>query len=307
MRDILLPRCLRLALAWGILFPLPSSTYADQKGMVADFEDVGTWRLKSSSGLKPGLWFAGDIFLSGSTGEKRHDQFVGELKFAFDSSGPGPFRVQFERKKMSLLRGFLTGVEFEANPRGLPVSVRFVIEDARHRTYTSAPVLLEGDLWRSYRLAINEKTIPRFSECRFPASLKAVVLEADHPCEGSVFLDDIRLTGQFTRRDRLSLFPVYDDIYYDPGKPVVVRYRLRNGRQEAVEARVTLEATRIGGKILRKIERKEKIPGWGNSVVEFDLGLLPVGAYSAFVTAAARLRPACRRSSRRSPQANAHH
>ena len=289
----MIPPSLRPALAplsLLLLSLLPAPALADgpsQKRIVVDFEDVGTWRMAPESvGTKPQAWWAGVSYLGGSSKEKDHDNYVGELKFAFDPAQPAPYRVSYLRQKMTLVSGFLDGIEFDADSQGLPVSVRFVVGDTAGKKFTTAAVALQGG-WAPYRIELNEKTLPHFADCRFPAHLERIVLEADKPCEGSVFLDDIALTGTFARRDQLSIFPVADlnAPAYPPGQPVVLRYRLRNARPAPLPVATRIVVRDFSGREIFSGERRDAVPACGQAMAEFSLPALPVGAYAAAVTA----------------------
>ncbi len=115
-----------------------------QKVVVADFEDFGTWRMRDSKGMLPGAVWPMDANLSGTDKQKFHGDAVGELKFHFDPDGKGPFYAGFERYKMSLVSGFIAGIEFDANANGLPVMMRFQIVDGTGEKFTTRPVAIAG-------------------------------------------------------------------------------------------------------------------------------------------------------------------
>lgn len=260
---------------------------ADQKKIVTDFEDFGTWRMKESSGVKPGYWWPAYLNLSGSDLVKYHEDYVGELRFSFDPQGKGPFVIGFERFKMSGLSGFLNGIEFDADARQLPVSLRFVIQDSTNKAFRTAPIALTGNGWMHYRLEINAETLKGFADCKFPARLKRISLESATPCEGSIFLDDIALTGRFTKRDQIGLTPIYDGVYYPPGKNITLHYRLRNARQEALSGDVNVEVKDFAGKKLLSKNAATSLAANGVAEVAFEIGALPIGAYEVVVTAKA--------------------
>lgn len=286
---IALPLRMALAPALALLLSLLPALGDDpvQKRIVIDFEDVGTWRMDAgSTGTKPQAWWAGVSYLSGSAKEKRHDNYVGELKFAFDPAQPAPYRVSYLRQKMTLVSGFLDGIEFDADSQGLPVSVRFVIGDSAGKKFTTAAAALQGG-WASYRIDINEKTLPHFADCRFPAHLERIVMESSQPCEGSIFLDDVALTGDFARRDQLWIFPVADltTLALPPDQPVTLRYRLRNAKAAPLPVTTKIVVRDFSGREVFSGQRNDTVPAYGQATAEFSLPALSIGPYAAAVTA----------------------
>ncbi|PAW78901.1 MAG: hypothetical protein B9S32_05845 [Verrucomicrobia bacterium Tous-C9LFEB] len=257
---------------------------AEQKKVIVDFEDFGTWRMREDSGIKPGAWWPANVGLSGSNLAKYHDDYVGELRFVFDPAGKGPFAIGFERAKMSVVSGFLSGIEFDANAGKLPVSLRFVIQDSTNRSFRTAPIAISGEGWNHYRLDLNASTVPGFADCKFPARLKRVTLVSDTACEGSLFLDDLALTGRFTKLDQISMTPIYEGIYYPPEKNVTLRYRLRNAHAEELSGAVQLEIKDFSGKKLQSKEAPVTLPSTGSAEISFELGKLPIGAYEVALT-----------------------
>lgn len=252
---------------------------ANQKKIVTDFEDYGTWRLRENYGVKPGAWWPASICLSGSNAAKFHDDHVGELKFAFDPESKGPFILHFERTKMTQVSGFLDGIEFDADAQGHPVSIRFQIIDAANRKFPTESVALSGEGWQHYRLDLNAETVRNFKDIRFPARLHRISLEAQTPSEGTVFLDDIALTGKFTKKGHLSLTPIYEGIYYPPNEPVTLRYRIRNARPEVLSGTVEIQVRDLSEKEIFKGQAPFTVDATGSAELSFEVGSFPVGAY----------------------------
>lgn len=285
---------MKRSLCWSVACLLVGSVFsfglthvqaAEQKKVIVDFEDFGTWRMRENAGIKPGTWWPTGVDFSGSNRAKYHDDYVGELRFAFDPAGKAPFVAGFERQKMMVVSGFLNGIEFDADARALPVSLRFVIQDSANGQFRTAPIALTGEGWKHYRLDLNATTVPRFAECKFPARLKRVTLESATPCEGSVFLDDIALTGRFTKRDQIAATAIYDGIYYPPDKNVTLHYRLRNARDEELATGVHIDIKDFSGKKLLSKEAQVALPATGAAEVTFEIGKLPIGAYEVALTA----------------------
>jgi len=272
----LLCRCGAIA---AVLAAIANAGAASQKKIVADFEDFGTWRMKESSGLKPGAWWPAEVDLAGSDADKDRDDLVGELKFSFDPQGAGPFRAGFERSKMSLVSGFLDGIEWDAKSGGLPVSLQFQIQDASGKLFTTHPVALSGGDWRHYRLGLDAANLPGFANCKFPARLKRITVEAASPCEGRVFLDDVAITGTFAKQDRLSITPVYDGLAHLPGQEVALTYRLRSTLSEKMAGDLKMELRDFEGNLLLTRQAPFSIGPAGEALVSWKIGSFPLGAY----------------------------
>lgn len=258
---------------------------APQKKIIADFEDFGTWRMKDQSGVAPGAWWPAEIGLAGSDAAKGRDDLVGELKVAFGPEGAGPFAAGFERAKMSQASGFLDGIEWEAQANELPVAIRFQIQDASNKVFTTKPTPLTGKDWKHYRIELNADTLPGFANCKFPARLRRVTVEASAPCKGSVFLDDLAITGRFTKKDRLTITPIYEKISHLPDEDVTLRYRLRNIAPESMSGTLRLEVRDFQGKSLLTKESPFSIEPTGAGEVAFPIGKFPLGAYEVSLNA----------------------
>ena len=272
----------------ALLALIPALPAATQKKVVVDFEDFGTWRLKDVSGLKPGAMWPVDVDFSGVDSAKRHQDMVGEMKFSFDPQSKGPFYISYERQKMTLVSGFVDGIEFEADGRGLPVAIRFVVEDAAKEKFRTKPVALTGEGWQSYRTELNAETVPDFAKIKFPVRLSRVIVQSDEPTTGSVFLDDITLTGRFAKKDTLSVQPVYTGIVQLPNELVPLKYRLRNARPEEMSGKLSIEMRDFAGQLLHTDAQDFKIPAAGSADTVFELKGLPIGAYEVAVKAEAK-------------------
>jgi len=260
---------------------------AEQKKVIVDFEDFGTWRTTDMSGVLPGAWWPADLGLSGTQGAKGQDEYVGEMKFAFDPASKGPYSLTFNRQKMTLANGFLSAVEFEADARNFPVSLRFEFQDAANKTFRTKPIALSGNGWKPYRLDINAETLPGFAKCKFPARLKRIILESSEAVTGSAFIDNLTLVGSFTKKDQLSILPIYEGIYYLPDQDVTLKYRLRNANPQAITGGLTWEVRDFASRQVATSEAKISLPAFGATEVSAPLGRLPIGAYNVVLKAQA--------------------
>ncbi len=281
------PRAVRQVLlsSLGLLSLAVSAPAASQKCIVADFEDFGTWRMRESGGLKPGAWWPAEVGLSGSDAAKDRDGLTGELKFAFGPTGTGPYFATFERVKMSQTSGFLDGIEWEANANNQPVALNFQIRDSANQTFRTTSVPLTGEGWQHYRLALNPETMPGFEKCKFPARLSRVTVEAKQACQGTVFLDNLALTGRFAKKDRLTVLPVYDKISHLPGEDIRLEYELRNASPEPVHGTLEITVKDFQGHHMLKKESPVSLEGLGTSKVLFPIEAFPLGAYEVALTA----------------------
>ncbi len=259
--------------------PLP------QKRVVADFEDVGTWRALDSVGVKPGIWFSGGIFLAGSPKEFFQGTHGGELRFAFDPKSKGPFKAEFERAKMSLVEGFLQAVEFHANSMNLPVSVGFILRDKDGKSFRVKPISLKGEGWKHYSIPLSVDSVSSWKNARPPLRLERIILESPVACEGKIYLDDVTLVGTFPRKDRLTITPVYEGIFQEPDKPVQLRYRIRSALPGEVPVKVHIDLLSFDGKNLATRKENVLIDSYGEKEVTLNFGELPIGAYEVTIRA----------------------
>ena len=256
---------------------------AQQRVVVADFEDVGTWRAVANTGSVPGAWFAGAVWMSGTREVAFNGECAGEIRFEFDHAAEGPRRLAFRRAKMSLVSGFIDGVEFDADARGHAVSLRFALVDSANRRHMTPAVSLDKKGWARYRVDLSEAAWPEASKVSHPSRLEEVVLVASEGGRGSVFLDDLALTGAFSRKDRISLFPLYSGINYEPGRPSVLRYRARNAGEALPGAEFSLSVFAPDGREVHRAEASADLPSKGERIVGFTVPGQPAGAYEAIL------------------------
>ncbi|MDR1282969.1 MAG: hypothetical protein LBK99_19425 [Opitutaceae bacterium] len=255
-----------------------------QRRIIADFEDAGTWRVVANHGTTPGAWFSGGTWMGGSQNAKFADEWVGEMRFNFAADATtGQRRMAFRRAKMSRTSGFLDGIEFDADSRGHSASLRFVLLDSIKKRHTTPPVRLGPAGWRRHRLALDASTWPAFDTVRFPASIEQIILDADTGGAGSLYMDDLALTGTFTRKDALEITPVYSGIHYEPGKPPLLQYRARNASPAPVKLETTLTVTSFTGAPVFSGRATATADAHGQARLRFALPALPVGAYTALL------------------------
>lgn len=275
-------------LAWGAaavcgLAGMPPARADEPDRLVlADFEDVGTWRARPVSGVPPEGWFSGNMFLASSQREHGRGRYCGELRFVF-AADRGPGEITLEREKASRTSAFIRAVEFEANAKNLPVALAFDIEDSAKRVFRSRPVALSGDAWKTYHLDLNAETVPGFADLRPPAVVRKLRLTAGAGTAGSVYLDDLRVLGRVSKAHKLTVLPVYQGLATTPGQAVEPAYVIRNAAPQPLEATVRLAAGAYGGDAAAEATQRVTLPAGGEATVRFNLGRLPVGSYHATV------------------------
>lgn len=252
--------------------------------IVEDFNDVGTWRAVENKGLVSGTWFAQGVFMGASELETSDRGRLGEIRFAFNPKYKGQHSVAFERYKASLSNGFLSKIGFEADSKGLPVSLRFVLADMDHNFYTTDSVPLSGEGWEAYTLDLNADTVPGWNEARPPLSLRRVVLEASEGISGSIYLDNISLYGEFPRKDLIAIKPVYEGISYAPEQSIDLGYQIFNGSASDKALSVSIDVLSVYGKTVYRRTRSLELGSDSAEEVRFAVPELPIGPYAAKIT-----------------------
>ena len=248
--------------------------------IIGDFEDVGTWRARSVRGTPPEAWFSGNMVLGASTNEHCNGDYVGELKFMFEKSGPDANEITLERVKMSRTSSFIEAIEFKANAKGHEVALAFDLVDSTNRTFRTAKVPVSGEGWRSMRLEINERTVPEFAEIRMPVVVRYIRLISDRPETGRIYLDDLTLVGRVGDADKITIFPRYTGLAHEPDRPVELTYRLRSAAAAELRGALSLEVRDYAGGPARTVEQSFMLPPAGDANITVDLGEMPQGSYS---------------------------
>ena len=124
--------------------------------IIEDFSDVGTWRAWSRQNVTPGKWFGADLVLGATPDASRDDGYAGKLRFDFaDPAKTGS--IEYQRAKASQPEVFADGVEFDADARGIPGKIRFILEDTNGKRFATEPVELTGSGWKRYRSEAGRK------------------------------------------------------------------------------------------------------------------------------------------------------
>lgn len=252
----------------------------DSRYIVADFEDISTWRTGAVAGVPSTAWFSGGMFLGSSGAEKCADQFVGEIRYAF-VEGSGNKEIVFERVRASETSAFIDAIEFQGNPKGIQCALSFELMDAAGKRFRTDRVAMEGSEWKTYRIDINDKTVRDYAKMKSPAKLRRVFFSSSEQkaVSGSAFIDNITLVGAITRERKVSIWPIYRRLNAQPGKPVQVEYRVRNASPEVRTVAFDLQAQNSFGQRVGDVKKDITIKGYGQEVVSIDLGRLPIGPY----------------------------
>ncbi len=247
-------------------FPL----FAD-KAVVEDFTDCGTWRNRERSGHRPGTWFSANQSLCGAPCKDRPDGYAGVVNYDFT----GKHAVTgFERYKvLASASVYADAIEFAANRMGQDVKVRFILRDAKRKNIYTPFVTLKGLGWQNYRLMLNDKKMV------LPVRLRRVIFAFNDAEKGHVLIDDIALCGDVSRKNRLTVKPVYRTISHAPGKDVKLSYLIRSGMSKNVQATVKLQVFDYNDRKVYESEKPVDVDGCGVKIADFDIGKHPIGAY----------------------------
>ncbi len=246
--------------------------------VIEDFSDVGTWRTWEVANTTPGRWFAADLVLSAEPDSSRDDGYAGKLKFDFaDASKTG--KLDFCRAKASLPEVFADAVEFDADSKGVRGRFAFTLEDSAGRTLRTQSAELSGAGWRRYRSPI---TIHGFAP---PYKLEKIHFEADGVAgKGEILIDDIAFTGTVSSQRLITIRPQLAPLANVPGEKLHAAYRLRNAAPEEITGVLRIVLQDLRGEQTAQAEKTVRIPPFGSVPVHFELPPQKIGSYHADVT-----------------------
>ncbi|MDD3153702.1 MAG: sugar-binding protein [Victivallaceae bacterium] len=250
--------------------------HAEDRLIIEDFSDVGTWRTAPLANITPGKWFSADLELGATPDGSRDDKYAGKIRFhAADSKKP--VLIDFQRFKAYLPEVFLRAVEFDADPRGISCEFRATIEDAAGKRFSTKPQRISGNNWQRVRLEFappKEATPPyKFHKLHFRADQVAG--------ENFVLIDDIALVGDASRKRRVSIRPVAEArLISAPGKEIARTYRFRNAGDKPLLGEVRCEVIDYDGRKVFEKKASLSLPA-GNRPVhsQWMLPALPEGCY----------------------------
>ncbi len=277
----------------GLVFEDALGT-STMKYVVEDFEEFTTWRTWASNTGQPKgeRYFGGYTYLCGErNAAKAHaGQGVGILRYHFKDAGKGPFRMWCTRGDVWIQEAVMDKITFQANPQGYPCRIWFEITDARGKKAQTPKVRLEGNEWREYAVATTPKAMPATGSMKMPFRLKMLFMQGDKGGKGDILLDDIAVVGAVDRSKRISIRPVYEGLAFEPNKPVVAKYTVRNALDKQVQ--LPLRARLYSSyDVKRRHPIAEKsvplsLAAYGRTQVDIDFGALPYGHYELVLTVA---------------------
>ena len=257
------------------LAALCTSVGAADRLIVEDFSDVGTWRTNGVRNVTPGKWFGADLCLGGTPDASRDDGYAGKLLFHFaDPAQKGA--LDFLRAKAGQPEVFADGVELDVDPRGVTGSFSFTLEDAEGKQFRTVPVAFSGKGWRRCRSEVGEAA-KKFTG---PFKLAKVHFEAQGVSgSGYILVDDIAMTGDVSRRRRISIRPVLSPLATAPGKPGKTSYRFRNASSGLVEGNVRCRLFDWSDKVVMDKTFPVSVKPFGSAVLDVPLPALEIGCY----------------------------
>ncbi len=257
--------------------------------VIEDFEDLSSWRVWADNTAQPEgeRSYGGYTYICGiRSREARSGQAVGQLRYCFKNPRPNTENwLRAKRGTVSAEAAIIDGIAFDANPQGYPCQISFEIIDARGRKIHTPRVELAGDAWQRHRIDLRAAAWPPGAGLTPPMRIEHLFLHSRQGGEGDVLLDDIAVIGTVSRDRRVTIKPVWESLAYDPARPLVVQYRLRNALDipvtEPLVARLYSSFDPMRARALVERTVPVTIPKWGETVVAVDFGQMPYGHYEA--------------------------
>ena len=248
-----------------------SATPADPgRIMLDDFADISSWLGGPGKGARPGSAHPFNFNLGSVPDSRRDDGFAGAL--CFDTVAPGG-EARFGKNRIFLLKLRPQAVRFSADAEGHAGEVSFSFVDRFDRVFRTRGVRIEGAGYRDYRLELNADTVPEFDKINFPVAMREIFYRNDAPAVGRILLDDLCYEGDVSDPGRqISIHPDYRKLDHAPGEPIVMSYRLRNGRPEPVELALELKVYDAERKLLLSRKTSVKLDAFGFGRAAFNLG-----------------------------------
>ncbi len=261
--------------------------------VLEDFEDLSSWRTWADNTAQPEgeRYYGGYTYICGVLDEKApYGKAAGRIRYCFkeprDKNAVNWLRAK--RGRVSEIESFMDSIEFAADPQGYPCSINFEIFDSKGRKVHTPAVTLEGSGWRKCVIDLSADAWPEASKLSPPYRIEHLWLRSKKGGTGDVLIDNITATGVTARGNRISIKPVWEGMAYDPGKPVAVKYTVRNGlgMEACSELKAELFAASDPKKKnpLRSISIPLKLKAFEERVVTVDFGRLQNGSYEAEIS-----------------------
>ena len=97
--------------------------------------------------------------------------------------------------------------------------------------------------------------------------------------KGEIYIDDIALIGDISKKQRYTIQPMYNGIAVLPGQNVVREYLVRNGSNKKADATVKLEVYNYNDVKVFSSSKQLVVSPNGCSNISLDAGKLSEGAY----------------------------
>ncbi len=268
----------------------------EMRFVVEDFEDLSSWRVWADNTAQPEgeRSYGGYTFVCGVRNPTAPGgQAVGQLRTCFkEPSANGRNSLRAKRGTVTAHEAIIDGIRFDANPQGYPCRITFELMDVGGKKLHTPAVELSGDQWASHAIDLSAAAWPAGTALRYPLRIEHLFLSSDTGGTNDVLLDNIALVGTVSRDRRVTIKPVWEGLAYDPSRPLVVKYRLRNALDapvtEPLVARLYSSFDPMRARVLVERTVPVTIPTWGEALVAVDFGKMPYGHYEVDLSLDAR-------------------
>ena len=247
------------------------------KFIVEDFADISIWRAFLHKGGLPGKWFPFDYGIGGEPDPVRSDGFSGKVYFHF---GPQGGTVSFRRHRVTGAGAVAAdAVEYDIDTRNIPCRIAWGLRDAKGKTFQTDFKEVQSEKYVTVHHELSKKTVNKWNELVPPVRLWSMVLQTAHPGKGYVNIDDIRLCGEFSRKQAVRIFPVYAPLARTPNAPFILKYRLSNNTNEPLSGsfRSILFDFELGKR--NEAKQEVRLRPQERKIVEIAVPALPPGSY----------------------------
>ncbi len=256
--------------------------------VVEDFEDFGSWRTWGVNTAQPEgeRMYGANLWLSGlhSPEQAYEGDGVGQFRYWFKDN-PEPKRLWAKRGTVAADEAIIEEIRFQANPQGYRCTIDFELLDAKGQKFRTPGVELQGEEWKEYVIRIDVAGVPYLPNLTLPFRVEHIFLNGTAGGKGDVLLDNITLVGSVDRTKRIQIKRIYEGMVYDPERPLVVTYRVRNAldRKVTIPLEAALHSSFDPHFQKPVVERKQQVtlPAHGHVDVPVDFGNAGAGHYLA--------------------------
>ena len=249
-----------------------------------DFADISSWLGGYGPGARPGAAHPFSFSFGSVPDPRREDGWAGAMHF--DTVAPRG-EARFGKNSIFKMPAVPAALLISADPEGNAGEVRFAFVDRFDRTFTTVPVRIEGRGWKDYRLDLNAETLPGYEKIGFPIALRTIFYRNDKPAKSRILLDDFFYIADMSNpAKQLEVRPDYTALNRPAGEPVLLSYRLRNARNERIDASLELKVYDPERKLVQSRRAKASVGAGGFGRVSFRLDpFRRFGGYCVEVTA----------------------